>query len=54
MFSPNVAVTAVQEVEQYNEKSILQQHNLACPQVWINPSKSLVDCTAEHWSAKRL
>ncbi|XP_023704224.1 uncharacterized protein LOC111862788 isoform X2 [Cryptotermes secundus] len=54
MLSPNAAVAAVQEAEQHNEKHVLQQHNSAHPQVWINPSKNLVDRALDRWSATRL
>ncbi|XP_021921764.1 uncharacterized protein LOC110830790 isoform X2 [Zootermopsis nevadensis] len=54
MLSPNAAVATVQEAEWRNEKHVLQQHNTAYPQVWINPSKSLVDRALDRWSATRL
>jgi protein phosphatase 1D len=43
--SPNAAVVTVQEVEQLNKKNILQDHNMAHPQVWVDVSKTLVNCT---------
>ncbi|XP_069700977.1 protein phosphatase 1D isoform X2 [Periplaneta americana] len=54
MLSPNAAVAIVQAAERHNEKHVLEQHNTSHPQVWINPSKSLVDRALDRWSATRL
>jgi protein phosphatase 1D len=54
VLSPNAAVATVQEVERLNEKNVLQEHNMAHPQVWIDASETLVDCALNRWSAKGL
>jgi protein phosphatase 1D len=55
VLSPNAAVVSVQQVEWLNnEKYILQEHNTAHPQLWIDASKTLVNSALNRWSAKGL
>ncbi|KAK2580495.1 hypothetical protein KPH14_006233 [Odynerus spinipes] len=57
MLTPQAAVAIVQAAEMHNEKHIIasqQTGNGADVQMWINPSKSLVDRALERWSSTRL
>ncbi|XP_076300534.1 uncharacterized protein LOC143218875 [Lasioglossum baleicum] len=59
MLTPQGAVAIVQAADRHNEKHLIasqqtcngQSDNI---QLWINPSKSLVDKALERWSQKRL
>ncbi|KZC07213.1 PREDICTED: protein phosphatase 1D [Dufourea novaeangliae] len=59
MLTPQAAVAIVQAADRHNEKHLIasqqtcngQSDNV---QLWINPSKSLVDRALERWSLKRL
>ncbi|XP_078044193.1 protein phosphatase 2C [Augochlora pura] len=59
MLTPQSAVAIVQAADRHNEKHLIasqqtcngQSDNV---QLWINPSKSLVDKALERWSQKRL
>ncbi|XP_076652960.1 protein phosphatase 2C isoform X2 [Halictus rubicundus] len=59
MLTPQGAVAIVQAADRHNEKHLIasqqtcngQSDNV---QLWINPSKSLVDKALERWSQKRL
>ncbi|XP_071581734.1 uncharacterized protein Pp2c1 isoform X2 [Temnothorax nylanderi] len=57
MLSPQAAVAIVQATDRHNEKHLIasqQTGNGADIQMWINPSKSLVDRALERWSSTRL
>ncbi|KAJ8687577.1 hypothetical protein QAD02_023371 [Eretmocerus hayati] len=58
MLSPQAAVSIVQAAERHNEKHLIasQQtgHGHGDAQMWINPSKSLVDRALDRWSSTRL
>ncbi|XP_032667479.1 uncharacterized protein LOC116842401 isoform X2 [Odontomachus brunneus] len=58
MLSPQAAVAIVQATDRHNEKHLIasQQTGNGQPdmQMWINPSKSLVDRALEKWSSTRL
>ncbi|XP_015116956.1 serine/arginine repetitive matrix protein 2 [Diachasma alloeum] len=57
MLTPEVAVSLVQRAERHNEKHFIasqQTGNGTDTQMWINPSKSLVDSALERWSSTRL
>ncbi|TGZ47155.1 uncharacterized protein Pp2c1 isoform X1 [Temnothorax longispinosus] len=57
MLSPQAAVAIVQATDRHNEKHLIasqQTGNGADTQMWINPSKSLVDRALERWSSTRL
>ena len=57
MLSPQAAVAIVQATDRHNEKHLIasqQTGNGADLQMWINPSKSLVDRALERWSSTRL
>jgi hypothetical protein len=54
VLSPSTAVVAVQKAKRHNEKHFLQEHNTAHPLVWINPSKSLLNCALNRSSAEGL
>ncbi|KAG8039649.1 hypothetical protein G9C98_000378 [Cotesia typhae] len=59
MLTPQAAVAIVQAAERHNEKHFIasqQTGNLfqGESQMWINPSKSLVDRALERWSSTRL
>ncbi|XP_008559940.1 myosin-G heavy chain [Microplitis demolitor] len=59
MLTPQAAVAIVQAAERHNEKHFIasqQTGNLLQgeSQMWINPSKSLVDRALERWSSTRL
>ncbi|KAM0733721.1 Protein phosphatase 1D [Formica fusca] len=57
MLSPQAAVAIVQATDRHNEKHLIasqQTGNSADLQMWINPSKSLVDRALERWSSTRL
>ncbi|XP_043289773.1 flocculation protein FLO11 [Venturia canescens] len=58
MLTPQAAVAIVQSAERHNEKHLIasQQtgHAQADAQMWINPSKSLVDTALERWFSTRL
>ncbi|XP_014476641.1 PREDICTED: uncharacterized protein LOC106745495 isoform X2 [Dinoponera quadriceps] len=57
MLSPQAAVSIVQATDRHNEKHLIasqQTGNGPDMQMWINPSKSLVDRALERWSSTRL
>ncbi|XP_035743413.1 uncharacterized protein LOC118451204 isoform X1 [Vespa mandarinia] len=58
MLTPQAAVAIVQAAEMHNEKHIIASQQTgngqADVQMWINPSKSLVDRALERWSSTRL
>ncbi|XP_072757972.1 uncharacterized protein Pp2c1 isoform X2 [Anoplolepis gracilipes] len=57
MLSSQAAVAIVQATDRHNEKHLIasqQTGNAADLQMWINPSKSLVDRALERWSSTRL
>ncbi|XP_020282781.1 uncharacterized protein LOC109854281 isoform X2 [Pseudomyrmex gracilis] len=57
MMSPQAAVAIVQATDRHNEKHLIasqQTGNGVDLQMWINPSKSLVDRALERWSSTRL
>ncbi|XP_018358950.1 PREDICTED: uncharacterized protein LOC108758451 isoform X2 [Trachymyrmex cornetzi] len=57
MLSPQAAVAIVQTTDRHNEKHLIasqQTGNGADLQMWINPSKNLVDRALERWSSTRL
>ncbi|XP_015174539.1 PREDICTED: uncharacterized protein LOC107065400 [Polistes dominula] len=57
MLTSQAAVAIVQAAEMHNEKHIIasqQTGNGADVQMWINPSKSLVDRALERWLSTRL
>ncbi|XP_011870898.1 PREDICTED: uncharacterized protein LOC105563697 isoform X2 [Vollenhovia emeryi] len=58
MLSPQAAVTIVQATDRHNEKHLIASQQTgngqADLQMWINPSKSLVDRALERWSSTRL
>lgn len=58
MLTPQAAVAIVQSAEMHNEKHIIASQQTgngqADVQMWINPSKSLVDRALERWSSTRL
>ncbi|XP_012254109.2 uncharacterized protein LOC105684936 [Athalia rosae] len=58
MLSPQAAVAIVQAAERHNEKHLIasQQtgNGYADVQMWINPSKSLVDRALEKWLSTKL
>ncbi|KYN03257.1 PREDICTED: uncharacterized protein LOC108773574 [Cyphomyrmex costatus] len=58
MLSPQVAVAIVQATDRHNEKHMIASQQTgngqADLQMWINPSKSLVDRALERWSSTRL
>ncbi|XP_011690456.1 PREDICTED: protein phosphatase 1D isoform X2 [Wasmannia auropunctata] len=56
MLSPQSAVGIVQTTDRHNEKHLIasQQTGGTDLQMWINPSKSLVDRALERWSSTRL
>lgn len=57
MLSPQAAVAIVQATDRHNEKHLIasqQTGSGADLQMWINPSKSLVDRALERWSSTRL
>ncbi|XP_011301478.1 serine/arginine repetitive matrix protein 2 [Fopius arisanus] len=57
MLTPEMAVSLVQRAERHNEKHFIasqQTGNGTDTQMWINPSKSLVDSALERWSSTRL
>lgn len=59
MLTPQAAVAIVQAADRHNEKHLIASQQTCNGQtdnvqLWINPSKSLVDRALERWSAKRL
>lgn len=57
MLTPQCAVSIVQAAERHNEKHFIasqQTGSSTDQQMWINPSKSLVDRALEKWSSTRL
>ncbi|XP_015510529.2 uncharacterized protein LOC107217489 [Neodiprion lecontei] len=58
MLSPQLAVSIVQNAERHNEKHLIASQQTGNGhtdiQMWINPSKSLVDRALERWSSTRL
>lgn len=58
MLTPQAAVSIVQAAERHNEKHLIASQQTgsghADVQMWINPSKSLVDRALERWSSTRL
>ncbi|KAI4485541.1 hypothetical protein M0802_012743 [Mischocyttarus mexicanus] len=58
MLTSRAAVSIVQAAEMHNEKHIIASQQTgngqADVQMWINPSKSLVDRALERWSSTRL
>ncbi|XP_043259277.1 uncharacterized protein LOC122401287 [Colletes gigas] len=59
MLTPQAAVAIVQAADRHNEKHLIASQQTCNGQtdnvqLWINPSKSLVDRALERWSTKRL
>ncbi|XP_012531727.1 uncharacterized protein LOC105834060 [Monomorium pharaonis] len=58
MLSPQAAVAIVQATDRHNEKHLIASQQTGgqadMAQMWINPSKSLVDRALERWSSTRL
>ena len=59
MLTPQAAVAIVQAADRHNEKHLIASQQTCNGQadnvqLWINPSKSLVDRALERWSLKRL
>ncbi|CAD1477794.1 unnamed protein product [Heterotrigona itama] len=59
MLTPQAAVSIVQAADRHNEKHLIASQQTCNGQadnvqLWINPSKSLVDRALEKWSSKRL
>ncbi|XP_076236855.1 protein phosphatase 2C [Calliopsis andreniformis] len=59
MLTPQAAVAIVQAADRHNEKHLIASQQTCNGQtdnvqLWINPSKSLVDKALERWSSKRL
>ncbi|XP_012058997.1 PREDICTED: uncharacterized protein LOC105622178 [Atta cephalotes] len=58
MLSPQAAVAIVQTTDRHNEKHLIASQQTgngqADLQMWINPSKNLVDRALERWSSTRL
>ncbi|KAL6257574.1 hypothetical protein P5V15_011149 [Pogonomyrmex californicus] len=58
MLSPRAAVAIVQATDRHNEKHLIASQQTGNGQtdlqMWINPSKSLVDRALERWSSTRL
>ncbi|XP_076756552.1 protein phosphatase 2C [Xylocopa sonorina] len=59
MLTPQAAVTIVQNADRHNEKHLIASQQTCNGhadnvQLWINPSKNLVDRALEKWSLKRL
>ncbi|KOC67875.1 Protein phosphatase 1D [Habropoda laboriosa] len=59
MLTPQAAVAIVQAADRHNEKHLIASQQTCNGQadnvqLWINPSKSLVDRALERWSSKRL
>ncbi|XP_017763126.1 PREDICTED: uncharacterized protein LOC108552938 [Eufriesea mexicana] len=59
MLTPQAAVAIVQAADRHNEKHLIASQQTCNGQadnvqLWINPSKSLVDRALEKWSSKRL
>ncbi|XP_033316396.1 protein phosphatase 1D [Bombus bifarius] len=59
MLTPQAAVAIVQAADRHNEKHLIASQQTCNGQadnvqLWINPSKSLVDRALEKWSLKRL
>ncbi|EZA60023.1 hypothetical protein DMN91_008426 [Ooceraea biroi] len=57
MLSPQAAVAIVQATDRHNEKHLIASQQTGSgveSQMWINPSKSLVDRALERWSSTRL
>ncbi|OXU20286.1 hypothetical protein TSAR_016142 [Trichomalopsis sarcophagae] len=58
MLSPQAAVAIVQAAEKHNEKHLIASQQTGNgqndAQMWINPSKSLVDRALDRWSSTRL
>ncbi|XP_063989011.1 protein phosphatase 1D isoform X2 [Diachasmimorpha longicaudata] len=57
MLTPEIAVALVQRAERHNEKQFIASQQTGSggdTQMWINPSKSLVDSALERWSSTRL
>ncbi|XP_076220873.1 protein phosphatase 2C [Nomia melanderi] len=59
MLTPQAAVAIVQAADRHNEKHLIASQQMCNGQsdnvqLWINPSKSLVDKALERWSLRRL
>ncbi|CAK9806257.1 Protein phosphatase 1D [Anthophora plagiata] len=59
MLTPQAAVAIIQAADRHNEKHLIASQQTCNGQadnvqLWINPSKSLVDRALERWSSKRL